>query len=80
METAVLVTGGTGNLGGQVVKRLQAAGRTARVLSRHPRDPQHGIELVIGDLATGAGVEAAVAGVDVIVHCAGSQKDDEVKA
>jgi uncharacterized protein YbjT (DUF2867 family) len=62
-----------------VVKRLQAAGRTARVLSRHPRDPQHGIELVIGDLATGAGVEAAVAGVDVIVHCAGSQKDDDVK-
>jgi uncharacterized protein YbjT (DUF2867 family) len=49
------------------------------VLSRRARDPQNGIESVTGDLATGEGVEAAVAGIDVIVHCAGSQKDDDVK-
>ena len=40
---------------------------------------KHGIEYVTGDLATGEGVEAAVAGAEIIVHCAGSSKGDEVK-
>jgi uncharacterized protein YbjT (DUF2867 family) len=79
MQTTVLVTGGTGTLGRQVVGRLQTAGSNVRVLTRRPRDPQNGIEFVTGDLATGVGVEAAVAGIDVIVHCAGSQKEDDVK-
>ncbi len=49
------------------------------MLSRRPRDARDGIEFATGDLATGGGVEAAVAGIDVIVHCAGSQKDDDIK-
>jgi uncharacterized protein YbjT (DUF2867 family) len=75
----ILVTGGTGTLGRLVVERLLRAGRTLRVLSRtlHETD---GIEFVMGDLATGEGVDAAVEGVDIIVHCAGSAKGDEVKA
>jgi nucleoside-diphosphate-sugar epimerase len=74
----MLITGGTGTLGRQVVPRLRHAGYHVRVLSR----PSHrgaeggnkggeGIELVPGDLATGEGIEAAVAG---------SAKGDEVKA
>jgi len=35
-----------------------------------------GVEFMIGDLATGAGVDAAVSGVGVIVHCASSNKGD----
>ncbi len=31
---------------------------------------------VFGDLLNGEGIDAAVAGVDTIVHCAGSFKDD----
>jgi uncharacterized protein YbjT (DUF2867 family) len=76
----VLVTGGTGTLGRLVVPRLREAGRTVRVLSRHRREPTEGIELVAGDLATGEGVDAAVTGAGVVVHCAGSPKGDEDKA
>lgn len=76
----VLVTGGTGTLGRLVVARLHEAGRDVRVLSRHDRDPEPGIEFVVGDLATGDGIEAAVEGRDIIVHCAGSAKGDEAKA
>jgi uncharacterized protein YbjT (DUF2867 family) len=76
----VLVTGGTGTLGRLVVGRLQEAGCRVRVLSRRSREAADGVELVTGDLATGEGVEAAVEGAEVIVHCAGSSKGDEDKA
>ncbi len=33
-----------------------------------------------GDLATGEGIDAAVEGAEIIVHCAGSTKGDEDKA
>jgi uncharacterized protein YbjT (DUF2867 family) len=35
---------------------------------------------VTGDLATGQGIQAAVDGAEIIVHCAGSSKGDEDKA
>ena len=35
--------------------------------------------MVTGDLATGAGIDAAVDGAEIIVHCAGSSKGDEEK-
>jgi phosphoglycerate dehydrogenase-like enzyme len=70
----VLVTGGTGTLGRLVVPRLREAGCPLRVLSRHPREPTEGIEPVAGDLATGEGIDAGVAGSGVIVHCGGSLK------
>ena len=49
------------------------------MLSRGAHEAQ-GTESVTGDLATGEGIGAAVAGVDVVVHCAGSAKGDEAKA
>ncbi|EFH90961.1 SDR family oxidoreductase [Ktedonobacter racemifer] len=76
----ILVTGGTGTLGRHLIPRLQDAGCKVRVLSRSSREAVEGIEFVIGDLATGEGVEAAVEGVEIIVHCAGSAKGDEEKA
>lgn len=63
----VLVTGGTGVLGRRVVERLDAAGVGSRVLSRGGRPGT-----VRGDLLTGEGLDAAVRGVDTIVHCASS--------
>jgi uncharacterized protein YbjT (DUF2867 family) len=62
----VLVTGGTGVLGRELVRRLQDSAEV-RVLSRRP--PQ-GPGFVQGDLETGEGLAAAVDGVDVIAHCA----------
>jgi len=76
----ILVTGGTGTLGRLVVPRLQGAGHTVRVLSRRPHEDRRPVELVTGDLTTGEGIENAVRGVGVIVHCAGTAKGDEDKA
>jgi len=75
-----LITGGTGTLGRLVVPRLRDAGGDIRVLSRHRPEVTEGIEYVTGDLATGEGIDAAVAGTEIIVHCAGSAKGDEDKA
>jgi uncharacterized protein YbjT (DUF2867 family) len=63
----VLVTGGTGALGREVVEQLRASHHQARVLSRKPGS---GDDWVRGDLATGAGLETAVLGIDAIVHAA----------
>ncbi|QIS20946.1 SDR family oxidoreductase [Nocardia terpenica] len=78
MTARILVTGGTGTLGRHVVPGLLAAGRELRVLSRSPRANVSGIDYVQGDLIKGEGIDAAVAGVDTIVHLAGDAKTDEV--
>jgi uncharacterized protein YbjT (DUF2867 family) len=80
MSTPILVTGGTGTLGRLVVARLQEAGCAVRVLSRRNHAGAADIDFVTGDLATGEGIEAAVKGAEIIVHCAGSTKGDEGKA
>ena len=80
MASPILVTGGTGTLGRLVVPRLRDAERTVRVLSRRQRAAAEGVEFVTGDLATGEGIEAAVQGAGIVVHCAGSSKGDEDKA
>ena len=67
----VLVTGGTGVLGREVVERLLERRHHVRLLSRQVTPPVSPLlQVVVGDLATGAGVGAAVSGVDAIVHCA----------
>ena len=76
----VLVTGGSGTLGALVVDRLRDHGHAVRVVSRRGSGPRDDVEYVSGDLDTGEGVADAVAGVDLIVHCAGAQKGDGEKA
>ncbi len=75
MDGPILVTGGTGTLGRIVVQRLIAQGRTVRVLSRRPAPAEQAGEpgpadWATGDLKDGRGIDAAVAGAEVIVHCA----------
>ncbi|MBE8517902.1 NAD(P)H-binding protein [Amycolatopsis sp. H6(2020)] len=65
VDVRILVTGGTGQLGSAVVARLRTAGEDVRVLSRRAAP-----DVVRGDLRTGRGIDSAVAGVDVVVHCA----------
>ena len=79
MTTSILVTGGTGTLGRPVARRLRDAGASVTVLSRHPPESADGIRYTTGDLSTGAGVEAAARGAEVIVHCAGSSTGDQQK-
>jgi uncharacterized protein YbjT (DUF2867 family) len=78
MKSLILVTGGTGTLGRHIVPRLLAAGCRVRVLSRHAHEAADGVEYVTGDLLKNEGIPAAVAGAEIIVHCAGGRKDDDV--
>jgi uncharacterized protein YbjT (DUF2867 family) len=73
----IVVTGGTGGLGRRVVPRLLEAGQKVRVLSRRAHDPTDGLEYVVGDLAKDEGVETAVDGAEIVVHCAGSPRMTE---
>ncbi|MFJ2192660.1 SDR family oxidoreductase [Kitasatospora sp. NPDC087861] len=70
MAGTVLVTGATGTLGREVVRLLVARGVAVRALSRRARSGGDGVEWVVGDLVTGAGIAGAVAGVEVVVDCA----------
>jgi uncharacterized protein YbjT (DUF2867 family) len=65
----VLVTGGSGTLGAAVLPRLLANRWSVRATSRRPR-PSGDVEWVVADLATGAGVDAAVTGMAAVVHLA----------
>ena len=70
MANPVLVAGGTGTVGRIVVDNLVTAGKNVRVLSRGRRRHQRAdVEHVVGDVRTGDGLDAAVDGVDTIVHC-----------
>jgi nucleoside-diphosphate-sugar epimerase len=70
-----LVTGATGFLGGHVVDALRARGDVVRALVRPRSDTARlracgDVEFVEGDLGDKAGLAAAAAGVDVVVHAA----------
>ncbi|MFG3235984.1 SDR family oxidoreductase [Streptomyces antibioticus] len=72
--STILVTGGTGTLGRLVTELLRADGHDVRVLSRHSEP--YAVDLTKG----GPGLDAAVAGVDTVVHCASSPRGDDVRA
>jgi uncharacterized protein YbjT (DUF2867 family) len=80
MNAPLLVTGGTGTIGSRVVPLLRDAGRDIRILSRHPRAAEPGIQHVVGDTVAGHGLAAALEGVDVVLHLAGGAKGDDVAA
>ncbi|MFC9034451.1 SDR family oxidoreductase [Streptomyces arboris] len=71
--TTILVTGATGTLGRQVAERLRTEGADVRGLSR--RSPSYAV-----DLRDGKGLDAAVDGVDTIVHCASSPRGGDDRA
>jgi uncharacterized protein YbjT (DUF2867 family) len=73
----ILVTGGTGGLGRRVVARLLDKGRDVRVLSRRPGALPEGVEYIPGDLVKNLGVDEAIAGAEIVVHCAGVGKIKE---
>ena len=60
----ILVTGSTGTLGRPVAGLLRTLGADVHGLSRRPGETHQ------GDLATGAGLDAALDGVGTVVHCA----------
>lgn len=70
MTESILVTGATGTLGRVVTERLLAEGHRVHVLSRRSAPVGTLYRWHTGDLRSGAGIDAVVAGVNAIVHCA----------
>jgi len=70
----ILVTGGTGTLGRDVVAELMSTDHSVRIMSRRPAPPDHDgrAQWAQADLLSGEGLAEAVRGVDVIVNCASS--------
>ena len=72
-----LVTGGTGFIGGHLVRKLRERGIPVRCLvrenSRRDAIPA-GVETAPVDWASGQGIEAALNGVETVIHLAGVTK------
>ena len=70
----VLVTGGTGLLGGSLVRRLLSNGMEPRVFARSGSKADlleaEGVQVVRGDLANRAALATATKGVETVFHCA----------
>jgi NADH dehydrogenase len=68
----ILVTGGTGFVGGHVVRALRQAGRSVRCLVRSQKKGAElaalGCEIVEGDVTDPSSLRPAVDGADVVVH------------
>lgn len=72
----VLVTGGSGRLGRELVPLLAAAGHSVTILSRVQRTgPDLRVSHAVGDLMTGAGLTESVADIDAIVHLASDSRN-----
>ena len=76
MTMLVLVTGGTGTLGRQVVARLRDTGGKVRVLSRRSHPPGTAPSSCTVTCSPAREVGPAVEGAGVVVHCASSNKGD----
>lgn len=67
----LLVTGGTGKLGTEVVRRLRARGLPVRVLTRVPSRAGHlagdGVEVVAGDARDGRSLARVMGGVKIVI-------------
>lgn len=70
----VLITGATGKVGSRLAKRLALRGDQIRALVRDPGRTaelcEHHVEIVRGDLLDHSSLDAAMNGVDAVVHCA----------
>ncbi|MBK9174628.1 MAG: NAD-dependent epimerase/dehydratase family protein [Chloracidobacterium sp.] len=84
-EKKILITGGTGFLGAEIVRRLTDAGaRNLRVMASRVPDwmKESGVEPMLGSVTSRENVAAAVANVSVVLHLAGkvSRNNDDAAA
>jgi len=91
-QSKILLVGGTGSLGGAITRLLSESGHDVRVLVRPSTDSAKretlkalkGVELVTGDLKDPASLDAACAGVEVVVSTASAipphQAEDSIAA
>ncbi|OGA61203.1 MAG: hypothetical protein A3G81_00515 [Betaproteobacteria bacterium RIFCSPLOWO2_12_FULL_65_14] len=73
-----LITGGAGSVGRDLTAALLEKGHRARVLDRHPLHDKQ-VESIQGSLEDKPLVQAALQGVDSVIHLAWSFSDDPVE-
>ena len=88
MSGPVLITGGAGSVGRQLVEMFSEVGRAVRIFDLPMMDfsgleGRERIEVVRGDITDAAGVRAAVEGADAVLHLAAllppnSERDRDV--
>lgn len=66
----VLLTGGSGLLGRQVIPHLLARGARVRVIGRRPGQDAPGLTWIQGNLRDPAALHPALAGADAVLHLA----------
>jgi NADH dehydrogenase len=74
----ILLTGASGNVGSQVLRRLTARGERVRVLVRDPRrlgSERVRVQIALGDLSDPASFRNALRGVQTVVHLAATIRD-----
>lgn len=72
----IVVTGGSGSLGGAVIGKAIAAGHDVVAVSRHPpRALPAGARHAAVDVTTGVGLAAAMAGADVVIDGTNAMRD-----
>ncbi len=75
----ILLTGGTGYLGGRIAARLRGEGHAVRILVRDPVRARRALdadfETVRGDLSEPASFPVAVRGMDAVVHTAAAVRN-----
>lgn len=65
----VLITGGTGTVGDEFLRRLRLQGARLRALVRRPLPAEHAdVEQVLGDLTDPEAVTRAVDGAHIVIH------------
>lgn len=71
----VFLTGGTGFVGRNMLRRLLENRHNVRALVRHPRQasalPQNNVEHIPGDVVSGAGLDLGLGGCDAVIHLVG---------
>ena len=78
----ILVTGATGNVGGELVKILHQRGAEVRALARNPEAAKFpaGVEVVSGDLTDPESIREAVKGIDKLFLLNGVVADELTQA
>lgn len=71
----ILVTGGTGCVGGHVVSELSSGAEPIRLLVHEESpntEPRAGVETIVGDVRDARAIEQAMTGCRAVVHIAGA--------
>lgn len=76
----ILVTGGTGRLGRELLPRLVAAGHDVRALVRRPDAVlPDGVEAIAGDLVAPPLATAVFEGIEHVIHLASGATDGQIE-